>query len=1135
MLATAQVILGYNQALSASMRCLCDSGAQINLITLHCAETLKLKIYPTAEAVVGIGGQERTIGTTFARIHDRHGQDIDMPAQFIVVRSLPERIPSLPLDINVSGTIPEEDLADPTFCTPAPIDVLLGAGAWGSIIKEELRQLAGGLVAQGTRLGWTIFGNNAEEQSMLCHITQVATDERLEAALKRLWEADVIEPREHFITPAEKWCEDHFAATHYRDPTGRYVTTISIKPNAAQLGNSYNLAAQRFRSLERRFARVPEMATKYIDFMREYEALGHMRPMEPLNRSSEQHYYIPHHPVTKKFRVVFDASAKTTNGISLNDIQLPGPRIQADLCDIIIRFRSGKVGVSADVKKMYRQVRIVPEQWNLQRILWRESPDLELKEYCLTVVTYGVTSAGYNAMKAMVQCAKDQRAQYPRAEKVVCGHFYVDDLLVSMDTEEEAKLVCQEVESSLKAGGFELAKWVSNAPGILHTRATAGEKVIDEAKDVSVLGLMWDPAGDQLKFKVELSERAAPLTKRIIASDGARIFDPNGYLAPITISAKLFMQNLWRIGVEWDEVLNGEITSAWLEFYHSLKEVADIAIPRWLGIFNKAETQLHVFCDASLKAYGAVIYARTVCSEGKANLTIVTAKSKVADLQSVNIPRMELSAAHLGAKLANRVAGVLEIAKSDVYYWSDSEVVLHWIAKFPSDLKVFVGNRVGEIQALTKARNWRHVPTSQNPADLISRSATVEAVKASTLWWHGPRFLQCKKEKWPVWEKAKARISDMNEIAAEERKPTNPMQIHIVTYAGKANTPFSVMAKFRSLAKVVRITAYVKRAVATWKLRARQAAKSGNPAKVADTQQARKRKGKPTTASSPKKAMFAIHPYDVTGWEVRDTPLEERIRKLIAKIKPIDVDEYREALNYWIKKTQAAHFKTELTALRRGDPKGELLSKTKYLDGVRTGKTAKLCPFIDDKGLLRARGRLARASISYDQRHPIIIPKDSLLAQRLIREAHDRTMHGGTQICMQYVRNIYWIQGLRSMTRRHVQECIECATRRKEMGVQLMADLPSARITPSKPFHHCGVDLAGPFKLTAFKGRGTKVALTAHIVVFVCFASRAVHLEVVSELTSAAFLAALDRTVARRPNIQHIYSDNATNFVGSCE
>lgn len=172
--------------------------------------------------------------------------------------------------------------------------------------------------------------------------------------------------------------------------------------------------------------------------------------------------------------------------------------------------------------------------------------------------------------------------------------------------------------------------------------------------------------------------------------------------------------------------MSPEITDAWNAYYNELEELKDVKIPRWLGIFPGAPVQLHTFCDASQKAYGAVIYVRTQIDDNKFDIRLLTSKSRVADLQSVTIPRMELTAAKLGAKLTTQVAATLEAEGLELYFWTDSTIVLHWLRKIPSDLKVFVGNRVSEIQSLTRRRSWRHVESKQNPADLISRSETVE-------------------------------------------------------------------------------------------------------------------------------------------------------------------------------------------------------------------------------------------------------------------------------------------------------------------------------------------------------------------------------------------------------------------------
>lgn len=125
-----------------------------------------------------------------------------------------------------------------------------------------------------------------------------------------------------------------------------------------------------------------------------------------------------------------------------------------------------------------------------------------------------------------------------------------------------------------------------------------------------MLGLVWEPESDCLHFKVNLDEQKNHITKRIVASQGARLFDPNGYITPITIRSKIFMQNLWRIGVTWDEELSSSITEEWKRYYASLHEVQNISIPRWIGLGVGLRIQLHAFCDASLKAYGVVIYVQ---------------------------------------------------------------------------------------------------------------------------------------------------------------------------------------------------------------------------------------------------------------------------------------------------------------------------------------------------------------------------------------------------------------------------------------------------------------------------------------------------------------------------------------------
>lgn len=198
----------------------------------------------------------------------------------------------------------------------------------------------------------------------------------------------------------------------------------------------------------------------------------------------------------------------------------------------------------------------------------------------------------------------------------------------------------------------------------------------------------------------------------------------------------------------------------------------------------------------------------------------------------------------------------------------------------------------------------------------------------------------------------------------------------------------------------------------------------------------------------------------------------------------------------------------------------------------RKSKILSLTPFIDEDGILRVGGRLKNSMLSFSESHPIILAKTSNLAKLLIRKAHFETLHGGCQLMMRYLRETYWIINLRNLVRQTIQECITCFRQKPVQSQQLMGDLPSPRVNPSRPFSHTGVDYYGPFDIKQHKGRNAK-STKCYIAVFICLAVKAIHLELVSDLTTEAFLAAFRRFSSRRGHCSDIYSDQATNFKGA--
>lgn len=409
-----------------------------------------------------------------------------------------------------------------------------------------------------------------------------------------------------------------------------------------------------------------------------------------LDLNKEKAVYLPHHAVvredksTTKVRVVFDASCKNENGVSLNDTLMVGPTLQPDLRHLIMGWRKHPVCLTADVVKMYRMVKVAEEDCDYQRIVWRNNPDDQIKDYKLLTVTFGTASAPYLAMKALNQVAIDHKEKYPIAADRVAKEFYMDDLMSGCQTIEDGIVLYKEMDSLLNEGGFILQKWSSNKDELLEIIDQTGEIQVEEKKEhknleckqeniVKILGLTWNRTRDEFQYSVKLPPLSAPVTKRKIIADVARLIDPLGWIAPCVIKAKIFIQRLWIAGTGWDEEPPTSILEDWYTYRNELGQLTDFSIPRWL--FTKEDdvlVELHGFSDASNVAYSAVVYLRVVSSSGEIHVVLVGAKTRVSPVRQVSIPRLELCGAVLLAKLLVEIAKVLNIPISNVRAWTDS-------------------------------------------------------------------------------------------------------------------------------------------------------------------------------------------------------------------------------------------------------------------------------------------------------------------------------------------------------------------------------------------------------------------------------------------------------------------------------
>lgn len=1164
LLPTALCRIGRSGVITGTIRVLCDTGAQCDIITLDCVRRHDLTIIPRTGKIVGIGDKQgmMTSGIIMGELYDRFERPVHIGVQFVVVPDIEMILPDRMIDpMIVYDSTPMEVSADPEFYRPAKVDAIIGAGTFAMLmtvkrmlpgIEDSMMLGTSGYRRIATELGYVFLGvgTSGTHVGAIRTMENTVSNEELDQALSRLWTLEE-PPKEVPMAPEDRWCEEQFEKTHYRDDTGRYVVQMPIiEERLRELGDTREIAQRVFFSMERRLQRNPEWREKYIAFMREYQADGHMQVAQETPSATGMRVYIPHHALSsdKKYRIVFNGSAANASGLTFNDTQCTGPRLQGDLVDLVVRFRRGKVALSADVKKMFRQVRIAPEQLDYQRILWREGPDRPLLEYQLTVVTYGLKCSPYISVKAMQQNGKDHATEYPLAARAIANDFYMDDYLGSVDSLAEAQQTRLELEASLSKGRFELAKWAASNPAILKDHERQEEKEFVETEGTSVLGLVWQPGTDVLKFKLRKYDEANVITKRVVASEGARLYDPSGMLMPFTVRTKLIMQDIWREGGDWEDEVSPEIAERWRSLRQEIPDVARMKIPRWIGITATSKVQLHVFCDASKRAMGVAMYIRTIKAGQKlAKVGLIAAKSKVAPKQMLTIPRLELEACKIGARSSLSIAKALAIPIKDIRYWTDSEVVLHWLRKAPHEAKVFVAHRVAIIQECTEIRQWSHVGSADNPADLITRGTTVRQLEAAELWWEGPRFLEKEAECWPKWppnlDEAK-----LQEASNEMLKPRTSV-VAVLAWAGQNGQAEGkrqdqyAMAKreeirgaiseifenHATMRKALRVTTYVLRFIQACRelVKSRNgdveaglvAAVTRKRTAATEGKQSGASKGKKPATTTKKKPKDFI--YLRTKPKAPPTAEETRISELVEKIEPVSHEEYEKALVMWIRLTQQLEFEPDWQALHKRQVVTDKSSLKAFV------------PFLDAEGCMRVRGRLEAADLDYDQKHPFLLPAHAPLSRRLMEEAHIKTEHGGVQLSMQFLRERYWITGLRRAMKLVTWNCVRCTRYRQQASHQLMSDLPSDRVRMARPFLHCGIDYAGPYKIKARTGRNTYVESTAYVALFICCCTRLIHLELVSNATTQAFLAALDRMIARRGSVEQMRSDQGTQFVGA--
>ena len=1081
LLMTSQVRLTGPKGQTTVVTAMVDSGASVPVLSGRVMSRLQLKPLDEWLTLTGIEGP---------------GSPIPRPTAWVTVSSMNsdwKRAIKTTILPKVTSDMPRHNLqavrelphlrdlaplADPSFHVPKRVDLLLDVDCLNDILlPDKVSGPIGTPSAWRTLLGWGIMGSYSPAQlSQSKHSLSVVASSPgeevgLNSQLTRFWTQEELTRSSKVFSSMEKAVQLHFSSTHqYLPQKKRYMVSLPRQEGSLQLGESRPIAERRFLSNEASLIRKGNLE-QFQGVMQEYIDLGHARLVTPqeLGFPSTMSYYLPIHAVfkhsssTTKLRIVFDASCSSTTGVSLNDMLAAGPTLHPPLDQILMRFRTYLVAVTGDISKMYREVELCPSDRQLHRFLWRPEKTQPIGDYLMNRVTFGVTSSPYVAVKVLQQTADDHSSPTSSAHWHIHHSFYVDDLLAGAEDEDSALQLYQDLRQVLLQGGFQLRKWRSSSSQVLDQiplelqEAMPDKEMVDShsANYPKALGIAWDSRKDALSVQVQLPDQFR-CTKRGVASDTAKSFDVLGWLSPFMLNMKILFQDMWKEQVDWDTPLKEELVVRHKQWREELPLLKNITIPRcYFSKGKRKHVELHGFSDASTLAYSAVVYVRATYDDGSVSSMLVVAKTKVAPLKSVSIPRLELCGAVLLTELLVSTGAALQVDQSQWYGWCDSTAALGWLRGCPSRFKTYVANRVALAADNLAPEQWKHVSTNHNPADCASRGLSADELIHHPLWWHGPPWLLL--DPIPIRPQPGVEAKDP-EVAAEEKE----VSIHTVIAKVTGGWEF----RFNNYNKLIRGTA---QAFLFCRI-------------LLSTRPGRSR----------------IKPCSLT------------------------VQQLKEAEEFLHKQSQQRSFGEDLSRLSASTP--QPVKKSSRLKAVN--------PFLNRQGVLSVGGRLGKSLVSPLQAHPTILCSSDHLTKLIFSHYHQELLHCGPTLLLSHLSTMFYVVAARKLARSVCASCITCRRRAPRALSQMMGELPAPRVNPALCFFNTGLDYAGPIQLK--RGNPRKPTyVKGYLAIFVCLATKAVHIEVVSDQSTAALLSALRRFCSLKGLPRHIYSDNGSNFVGA--
>lgn len=1095
-----------------------DDGSSLSMISNEIAEMLNLQ-GPIEELCLGwTDGSSKTIeksrnvslgisslfgGGKYIMQRVRTVFELNLPVPKIQVKELKEKYSHLE----------QLDIPQPFQQKPG---ILIGEEHAHIMATLDMREgPVSAPIAIKTRIGWLLHGRNAfaengDNEPRLCSfMCECKTDKELNTLMSDFFAQENPKPNVTKIESKETQRAVAILQKTLVFKENRCEVGLLWKNDNTQLPDSKQMALRRLECLRNKMRKDPEYAMLFTRKMKENLDKGYLRRLSPEEElvRTDKTFYLPIFGVTSphkpgKIRIVYDAAAKV-NGISLNDNLLKGPDLLNSLCGVLWRSREYEFLVSGDIEEMYHRILLRKEDQDAQRILWHNEKG-EVETLVLSVKSFGACDSPSSAEFVKNENADRFKESHPEAVKIITGDHFVDNMLKSFANEDTAMKQSQDVKAIHAAGGFRMRGWVSNSQKTMNylngdeSSVESMSLIMDKEMTEKILGLYWHVESDTLGFKLNfvkvdpeiLSAERIP-TKREVLKLLMSIYDPHGFVMPVVSRGRMLMQDIWRYGHEWDDHIAPELFAKWQIWLSEMRKIADVKIPRCLStrIPCASTIELHTFVDASEMAACAVSYLK-IAYENGIDVAFIGSKCKTAPKNYISVPRLELEACWLGARLANNVLKELTIKINRKYFHSDSKTALSWIRSDHRKYKPYVASRVSSILDVSTVTEWMWIAGKENVADEGTKWDCKVDLKPESRWFSGPPLLQKHSEETLITE----------EIPETEEELRSAFVGSHQIFTGLELYSYMNFKKYSSWARMVRVVAWHMRFVRTaeriGKLR-------------------RERTGLRKVELQKIKADVANRKVPKKHW------LEAKWRCQVdfKEIPPLSPDELQAAETFIFRKIQWEAWREEVKAVKLGN-KVNGCSKLKMLS-----------PYFDyEMQLLRLKGRIDAAPyVSVDFKRPILLDRSHYLTRLLVMQYHKDLLHKNHETVANMLRQRFHVPQLRVLIKSVVKDCQDCKNKRATPQNPEMSPLPFERLQVfEKPFSYTGMDYFGPLIVTVGRHHEKRWG-----VLFTCLVTRGVHVELAASLNTDSCIMSVRNFMSRRGVVKTMYSDNGTNMKGA--